>query len=159
MGAPLRSPVRLIALAGWAPRAAPASPPQHALNMAILWFKPQGHHEYCPIKCVNASIIHGRCQPQVWLLVILQISSPDVVDLWEALLTLAFFPILVLYALAAPCHARATPRPHPRHALATPLPRRARANHPRPIDTLNLHPLFFYILHSHPPFSSTLHFP
>jgi len=37
----------------------------------------------------------------VWLLVVLQWSSENVVDLWEAILTLAFFPILVLVAYAA----------------------------------------------------------
>lgn len=34
----------------------------------------------------------------IWLLVILQFISPDVVDIWEAVLTFLFFPILVLLA-------------------------------------------------------------
>ena len=34
----------------------------------------------------------------VWLLIVLKWSSPNVVDIWEALLTLAFFPLLVLSA-------------------------------------------------------------
>ena len=33
----------------------------------------------------------------LWLLVILIFSSPDIVELWEALLTFAFFWILLLY--------------------------------------------------------------
>jgi len=31
----------------------------------------------------------------VWMLFVLQIFSPDIVELWEALLTLSFFPIMV----------------------------------------------------------------
>lgn len=31
----------------------------------------------------------------IWMLIVLQVSSPDVVDLWEALVTLAFFPLMV----------------------------------------------------------------
>ncbi len=37
----------------------------------------------------------------IWLLVILQWNTKDQVDLWEAVLTLLFFPILVLVAYAA----------------------------------------------------------
>ena len=37
----------------------------------------------------------------VWLLIILMWSSPNVVELWEAILTFVFFPILVLIAYAA----------------------------------------------------------
>ncbi|XP_040572646.1 sodium/calcium exchanger 2 isoform X3 [Lepeophtheirus salmonis] len=37
----------------------------------------------------------------VWLLVILKWNTPNVVDLWEAILTFAFFPILVIIAYAA----------------------------------------------------------
>ena len=36
----------------------------------------------------------------VWLLIILMVITPDVVDLWEAILTFVFFPILVLIAYA-----------------------------------------------------------
>eukprot|EP01062_Namystynia_karyoxenos_P002174 TRINITY_DN1075_c0_g2_i1.p1 TRINITY_DN1075_c0_g2~~TRINITY_DN1075_c0_g2_i1.p1 ORF type:complete len:1001 (+),score=345.85 TRINITY_DN1075_c0_g2_i1:117-3119(+) len=36
----------------------------------------------------------------VWLLIVLLINTPDVVDVWEALLTFAFFPILVGLAYA-----------------------------------------------------------
>jgi len=32
----------------------------------------------------------------IWLLIVLQFSSPDVVDMWEAWLTFLFFPILVV---------------------------------------------------------------
>ena len=34
----------------------------------------------------------------LWLLIVLKWSSPDQVDIWEAVLTLAFFPLLVLTA-------------------------------------------------------------
>jgi len=37
----------------------------------------------------------------VWLLVILKWSSPNTVDLWEAILTFLFFPVLVAIAYAA----------------------------------------------------------
>eukprot|EP01062_Namystynia_karyoxenos_P002173 TRINITY_DN1075_c0_g1_i4.p1 TRINITY_DN1075_c0_g1~~TRINITY_DN1075_c0_g1_i4.p1 ORF type:complete len:1030 (+),score=355.23 TRINITY_DN1075_c0_g1_i4:93-3092(+) len=32
----------------------------------------------------------------IWVLVVLQFNTPDVVDMWEAFMTLAFFPILVI---------------------------------------------------------------
>ena len=34
----------------------------------------------------------------LWLLIILQVSSPGVIEIWEALVTLAQFPILVFVA-------------------------------------------------------------
>lgn len=37
----------------------------------------------------------------IWLLVILRFITPDVVDLWEASVTFALFPILVFFAYAA----------------------------------------------------------
>ena len=37
----------------------------------------------------------------LWLLVVLKLSSPDVIEIWEAVLTFIFFPILVLVAYAA----------------------------------------------------------
>eukprot|EP00746_Dinoflagellata_sp_MGD_P144938 gnl/MRDRNA2_/MRDRNA2_77630_c0_seq2.p1 gnl/MRDRNA2_/MRDRNA2_77630_c0~~gnl/MRDRNA2_/MRDRNA2_77630_c0_seq2.p1 ORF type:complete len:768 (+),score=194.87 gnl/MRDRNA2_/MRDRNA2_77630_c0_seq2:487-2790(+) len=37
----------------------------------------------------------------VWLVVILMISTPDIVDIWEGLLTFLFFPILVILAYFA----------------------------------------------------------
>ena len=37
----------------------------------------------------------------VWLIIILVVVSPDYVDLWEAILTLLFFPMLVVLAYAA----------------------------------------------------------
>lgn len=37
----------------------------------------------------------------VWLLIILQVTSPGVVDLWEALVTLLMFPLLVGVAYLA----------------------------------------------------------
>eukprot|EP00929_Paragymnodinium_shiwhaense_P061811 TRINITY_DN30887_c0_g1_i1.p1 TRINITY_DN30887_c0_g1~~TRINITY_DN30887_c0_g1_i1.p1 ORF type:complete len:916 (+),score=217.88 TRINITY_DN30887_c0_g1_i1:97-2844(+) len=46
----------------------------------------------------------------VWLVVIIAWSSPDVVEVWEALLTLAFFPLLLLVSYAVdvgwPCGSR-----------------------------------------------------
>jgi len=36
----------------------------------------------------------------IWILIILKVSSPNVVDLWEAILTFLFFPILVVLAYA-----------------------------------------------------------
>ena len=37
----------------------------------------------------------------LWLIIVLQASTPDVVDIWEAVLTFMFFPILVMIAYAA----------------------------------------------------------
>merc|ERR1719445_1757411 len=37
----------------------------------------------------------------VWLLIILKVSTPDVVDVWEAVMTFLFFPILVVVAYCA----------------------------------------------------------
>jgi len=37
----------------------------------------------------------------VWLLVILKVSSPNVVEIWESVLTFLFFPILVVIAFSA----------------------------------------------------------
>ena len=37
----------------------------------------------------------------IWLLVILKLSTPNVVDLWEAIITFLFFPILVVLAYCA----------------------------------------------------------
>lgn len=40
----------------------------------------------------------------IWLLVILKWNTENVVDLWEAIITFALFPILVLFAYAADKH-------------------------------------------------------
>ena len=37
----------------------------------------------------------------LWLFIILVLISPDVIEVWEALLTFLFFPILVALAYAA----------------------------------------------------------
>eukprot|EP01063_Lacrimia_lanifica_P028612 TRINITY_DN4205_c0_g2_i1.p1 TRINITY_DN4205_c0_g2~~TRINITY_DN4205_c0_g2_i1.p1 ORF type:complete len:1015 (+),score=365.20 TRINITY_DN4205_c0_g2_i1:94-3138(+) len=37
----------------------------------------------------------------LWMLVVLQFVSPDIVEIWEAILTLAFFPIMVIMAFIA----------------------------------------------------------
>ena len=37
----------------------------------------------------------------LWLLIVLKASSPDVIEIWEASLTLIFFPLLVVIAYAA----------------------------------------------------------
>jgi solute carrier family 8 (sodium/calcium exchanger) len=37
----------------------------------------------------------------LWLLIVLKASSPDVIEIWEAVLTLIYFPVLVLVAYAA----------------------------------------------------------
>jgi len=34
----------------------------------------------------------------IWLIIVLEYISPDVVDLWEAIVTFALFPALVLIA-------------------------------------------------------------
>lgn len=50
----------------------------------------------------------------VWLLVIVKVNSPEIVDLWEALVTLAMFPIVVLMSYSADrgfC-SREAARPH-----------------------------------------------
>ena len=39
----------------------------------------------------------------VWLIIILVWITPDEVELWEAVVTFAMFPILVLLAYAADC--------------------------------------------------------
>jgi solute carrier family 8 (sodium/calcium exchanger) len=51
------------------------------------------------------AIPRPRCSAQVfayiWLLIILMVSSPNVVEVWEAVLTFLFFPILTGLAFAA----------------------------------------------------------
>ena len=37
----------------------------------------------------------------IWLVVIIEFSSKDVIEIWEAVLTFLFFPILVIIAYAA----------------------------------------------------------
>jgi len=37
----------------------------------------------------------------IWLVFILSLSSPDVVDPWESLVTFSFFPLLVMVAFCA----------------------------------------------------------
>lgn len=37
----------------------------------------------------------------VWMAIVLMVSSPDVVDIWEAVVTLVFFPVLILVAYLA----------------------------------------------------------
>lgn len=37
----------------------------------------------------------------IWLLIILRVITPDVVDLWEAIVTFALFPILTVFAYSA----------------------------------------------------------
>ena len=37
----------------------------------------------------------------IWLLIILRVITPEVVDLWEAIITFALFPILTFFAYAA----------------------------------------------------------
>lgn len=37
----------------------------------------------------------------IWLLIILRIVTPNVVDLWEAIITFALFPILTFFAYSA----------------------------------------------------------
>ena len=37
----------------------------------------------------------------LWLIIILVVITPDFVDLWEAMVTLLFFPLLVLLAYMA----------------------------------------------------------
>ena len=37
----------------------------------------------------------------MWLLIILKVSTPNVVDVWEAVMTFLFFPILVVVAYCA----------------------------------------------------------
>ena len=34
----------------------------------------------------------------IWLFIVLTVTSPDEIELWEALMTLVFFPLLVLMA-------------------------------------------------------------
>lgn len=37
----------------------------------------------------------------IWLLIILRVVTPDVIDLWEASVTFALFPVLVFFAYGA----------------------------------------------------------
>ena len=48
----------------------------------------------------------------VWLVVILVCISPEVVEVWEAILTFIFFPVLVLLAYATDkcCSRRSAPK-------------------------------------------------
>lgn len=40
----------------------------------------------------------------LWMFIVLQVNSPDYVELWEAIVTLASFVVLVLLAYAADLH-------------------------------------------------------
>merc|ERR1719359_367397 len=62
---------------------------------------PDGEVRY--IKQVNVYIVTACCSvlAYMWLLFILVASSPDVCELWEALLTMAFCPLLVFVAYLA----------------------------------------------------------
>merc|ERR1712224_998548 len=51
-----------------------------------------------PVYCVTASF---SVFAYVWLLIILQFISPDVCEVWEAVLTLFFMPILFVLAYMA----------------------------------------------------------
>ena len=45
--------------------------------------------------CITASF---SLFAYIWLVIVLKVSSPDKVDIWEAVLTFLFFPILVCIA-------------------------------------------------------------
>eukprot|EP00449_Zooxanthella_nutricula_P042619 CAMPEP_0198610332 /NCGR_PEP_ID=MMETSP1462-20131121/156839_1 /TAXON_ID=1333877 /ORGANISM="Brandtodinium nutriculum, Strain RCC3387" /LENGTH=858 /DNA_ID=CAMNT_0044342137 /DNA_START=35 /DNA_END=2612 /DNA_ORIENTATION=+ len=51
-----------------------------------------------PVYCVTAT---WSIFAYVWLTIILLVSSPNVVEMWEGVLTFAFFPIFLLNAFAA----------------------------------------------------------
>ncbi|KAF4669462.1 Sodium/calcium exchanger 2 [Perkinsus chesapeaki] len=55
------------------------------------------------INDVGVFVVTASCSifAYVWLLLVLQVSTPDVVDIWEAVITLALFPALVAIAYAA----------------------------------------------------------
>jgi len=62
---------------------------------------PDGEVRYIkevPVYCVTASF---SVFAYVWLLIILQFISPDVCEVWEAVLTLFFMPILLVLAYMA----------------------------------------------------------
>ncbi|KAF4659733.1 Sodium/calcium exchanger 2 [Perkinsus olseni] len=55
------------------------------------------------INDVGVFVVTATCSifAYMWLLLVLQVTSPDVVDIWEAIVTLALFPALVAVAFAA----------------------------------------------------------
>ncbi|KAF4758536.1 Sodium/calcium exchanger 2 [Perkinsus olseni] len=55
------------------------------------------------INDVGVFVVTATCSifAYMWLLLVLQVTSPDVVDIWEAIVTLALFPALVAIAFAA----------------------------------------------------------
>ncbi|KAF4698277.1 Sodium/calcium exchanger 2, partial [Perkinsus olseni] len=55
------------------------------------------------INDVGVFVVTATCSifAYIWLLLVLQVTSPDVVDIWEAIVTLALFPALVAIAFAA----------------------------------------------------------
>ena len=55
------------------------------------------------IKHIQVFAVTATCSlfAYVWLYIIVAVSSPDIVSVWEGLLTFAFFPVLVLVAWGA----------------------------------------------------------
>lgn len=55
------------------------------------------------IKDLGVYTVTASCSvfAYIWLLIILMVTSPDVVEVWEGVLTFVFFPILVVVAYAA----------------------------------------------------------
>merc|ERR1719348_49117 len=62
---------------------------------------PKGETRRIDIIVVFACTAFFSVFAYVWLLIILKVSTPNVVDVWEAVMTFLFFPILVVVAYCA----------------------------------------------------------
>ena len=67
----------------------------------FIWFFFQGETRRIDMIIVFGVTATFSIFAYVWLLVILKVSSPNVVDVWESVLTFLFFPILVVIAFSA----------------------------------------------------------
>lgn len=77
-----------------------------AFNLLVIiavcvWVIPDGESRYVKeqtVFCITASF---SMFAYFWLVIILQISSPNIVEIWEGLLTFIYFPLLIILAYLA----------------------------------------------------------
>jgi len=62
---------------------------------------PNGEHRRINLLGVFVVTSVFSCFAYLWLLIILKYSSPNVIDIWEAIVTFVFFPVLLVSAYAA----------------------------------------------------------
>lgn len=72
-------------------------------------------NEIRTIKSLKVFAVTALCSilAYVWLCVILSVNTPDVIDLWEAILTFLLFPVLVIIAYIADKELGCSPKVEP----------------------------------------------